>query len=141
MKDRPDYVIFGFTMVMVTLIASKALGIPVLGFVLHPRLIPSAAYPHILPLREAILQKMTQESMREKQGHFKIMKYIMDNTGAGTDTKAALQERRGLQLYKSYETSTWQELKDKNMPLIAPISKAMFGGKPGDWSENTVLTD
>ncbi len=87
-KERPGDLMFGFTMAMVTLIASEALGIPVLGFVLQSTSIPSAAYPPILPLREATLQKMTQEVVREKHDHFKMAEYIMDNAGAETDTRS-----------------------------------------------------
>mmetsp|Transcript_30357 Transcript_30357/g.64028 ORF Transcript_30357/g.64028 Transcript_30357/m.64028 type:complete len:617 (-) Transcript_30357:134-1984(-) len=145
-KERPDFLMFGFTMATVTLIASEALRIPVMGFVLQPTSIPSAAYPPILPLKESTLEKMSGDAVREKHDHFKMAKFLMDNAGGGigtgtTDTKSAMRTRRGLQPYKSYETSTWQELRDKNLPLIVPINATMFGGKPDDWSENTVLTD
>ena len=132
---------FGFTMATLTLIASEALRIPVMGFVLQPTSIPSSAYPPILPLKETTLKKMTQDAINEKHDQFKMAKFLMDNAGGLSDTKSALRRRRGLQAYKSYETSTWQELKDKNVPLIIPINETMFGGKPDDWSENSILTD
>lgn len=141
-RERPDFLMFGFTMATVTLVASEALGIPVMGFVLQPTSIPSAAYPPILPLREAALRKMvTDGDIAESHDEFKMLKYLMDNAGAGSCRRADLRRRRGLEEYKSYETSTWQELKDKDVPLIVPINETMFGGKPDDWSENSVFTD
>lgn len=142
-KERPDYLMFGFTMATVTLTVSEALGIPVLGFVLQPTSIPSSQYPPILPLQEATLKKMTQDCVDSKHDHFKMLKYLMDNVGGdkNINSKSSLRKRRGLEEYKSYKTSTWQELKDKNFPLIVPINETMFGGKPADWSENSIFTD
>ena len=47
------------------------------------------------------------ELRRTSTDRFKMEKYLMENAQVGSDTKAALRRRRGLQAYKSYETSTW----------------------------------
>uniref|UniRef100_A0A7S4MBL6 Glycosyltransferase family 28 N-terminal domain-containing protein n=1 Tax=Odontella aurita TaxID=265563 RepID=A0A7S4MBL6_9STRA len=140
---KPDLLMFGFTMASVTLIASEALGIPVAGFVLQPTSIPSSQYPPVLPLTEERFNLLTAETKEEKHDQFKKIKYAMENVGGKTNKSSleSLRERRGLELYSSYKKSTWQELKDKNFPLIVPINETLFGGKPKDWSENSVFTD
>jgi hypothetical protein len=42
---RPDLLCFGFTMAHIAMVASEALRIPLMGFVMQPTVIPSAQYP------------------------------------------------------------------------------------------------
>lgn len=148
---KPDYLMFGFTMVSISMIASEALGIPLLGFVLQPTSIPSIEYPPVIPLKEANYKKLTEDSIKQAHEHHHLIKYCMDNTPVVSKLKdlshdnvnglASLRERRGLHVFDGYEVNAWQELLDGNYPLIIPINETMYGGKPKDWSENTVFTD
>mmetsp|Transcript_49198 Transcript_49198/g.73149 ORF Transcript_49198/g.73149 Transcript_49198/m.73149 type:complete len:699 (+) Transcript_49198:42-2138(+) len=149
---KPDYLIYGFTMASLAMIASEALNIPLIGFILQPTSIPSCEYPPILPLKHETFVNLSDRDNMKEHSHFKMMKNMMEHVPTIYGTKDnrpiqlelgldALRERRGLEKFEGNEHNVWQQLLDGNYPLIIPINETMFGGKPKDWSENAVFTD
>eukprot|EP00548_Thalassiothrix_antarctica_P019250 CAMPEP_0194188208 /NCGR_PEP_ID=MMETSP0154-20130528/54107_1 /TAXON_ID=1049557 /ORGANISM="Thalassiothrix antarctica, Strain L6-D1" /LENGTH=759 /DNA_ID=CAMNT_0038908475 /DNA_START=32 /DNA_END=2311 /DNA_ORIENTATION=- len=144
-KLQPSLLIYGFTMASVATVISETLKIPLIGFILQPTSIPSEEYPPCLPLLEVNYKKLTKEKIlsRHKKNH--AMKHMMDNLGSivhNSDCMFEIRKRRGLEVNRRFETeSVFQQLKEKNYPMVIPINETMFGGKPKDWSENTVFTD
>ena len=146
---KPDYLMFGFTMATVTAIVSEALKIPIMGFVLQPTSIPSSSYPPTIPLREEVFNKLTDDEFLDRHDNFKLYKFIMESLELPEiidghlegQNLNSMRKRRGLEEHPGNGVNIWQELKEKNLPLIIPINETMFGGKPEDWSENAVFTD
>jgi hypothetical protein len=152
---RPDLLMFGFTMAQVTMIVSEALKIPLIGFVLQPTSIPSKAYPPVLPLNEAVFEAMSLEDNEKQHEIFNLVKHFMENSPL-TRNVNSMRERRALlpietshkeekhtlaNVGKLFGATTWRDLQAKNVPLVVPINETMFGGKPADWSSNSVFTD
>eukprot|EP00588_Corethron_pennatum_P029796 CAMPEP_0194317800 /NCGR_PEP_ID=MMETSP0171-20130528/14523_1 /TAXON_ID=218684 /ORGANISM="Corethron pennatum, Strain L29A3" /LENGTH=714 /DNA_ID=CAMNT_0039074521 /DNA_START=78 /DNA_END=2225 /DNA_ORIENTATION=+ len=141
-KLKPELLLYGFTMASITTVVSEALKIPLIGFMLQPTCIPSQQYPPTLPLKEKNYRLLTPEKNQQSHEKMASFKYLIENTPTPNfiDTMASMRRRRGLKPYAT-GTSVYQELKDKNYPLVVPIHEALFGGKPKDWSENAVFTD
>jgi len=136
---KPDLLIYGFTMTAVSMIISESLKIPLVGFLLQPTCIPSTQYPPCLPLLEKNYRKLTESAIAKKHKSSTFLKHIMDNGAVLGDSMASMRRRRDLKHFGS--TNVYQELRDKNYPLIVPVNETMFGGKPKDWSEKSVFTD
>ena len=159
-RDKPDLLMFGFTMAAVAMTVSEALKIPLLGFILQPTCIPTKRFPPILPLDQAAYERLTEVKGASSNKHQILahLKEIMENNPL-TNMLNTMRKRRGLTPMSrredgnsaivnilgslGYPTNckTWPELTRKNIPLIIPINETVFGGKPDEWSENTVFTD
>lgn len=159
-KEKPDLLMFGFTMAAVAMTVSEALKVPLLGFILQPTCIPTKRFPPILPLDQEAYERLAEAKGASANKHQTLahLKEIMENNPL-TNMLNTMRKRRGLAAMSRREDSnsafvnilgslgyptnckTWPELTRKNIPLIIPINETIFGGKPDEWSENTVFTD
>jgi sterol 3beta-glucosyltransferase len=135
---KPDALCYGFTMANIAMIASEVLGIPLIGFVLQPSCIPSKSYQPVIPidthgfgLIDSIESKMVTTGMQ--QG----IKKLMENNIFDPFLKK-MRAGRGL---PSLNKDCWEVLKEQDSAILVPINPVLFGGKPPDWSEHSVLSE
>jgi hypothetical protein len=153
---RPDLLCFGFTMAHIAMVASEALRIPLMGFVMQPTVIPSAQYPplHVTnqPKRLAHYRVAMSHAVGNHFRHTSLAsaKALMENNPL-TGLVTSMRRRRGLapvdglfsrrQLSAALHSNTWMQLQEQRVPLVCPVNKYAFGGKPKDWAPGSVFTN
>jgi len=128
--ERPDFIVFGFTLVHVAMIISESLQIPIVGFIfqwtqeIEPRANPDTLVDEIVgPMRLALNASAFNSVLRQ------VMERIPSRT---TPTLNALRTTRGLAPCPGdISASSYQdrELRHQQIPRIVPVCPAVLGGQ------------
>lgn len=133
--NKPSLIVFGFTLTSIAMIMSETFHLPMLGFILQPSCIPSENYQAVTPITTSkFAEKYTGHSM------LSWLKNLSENNLL-TQPLNNLRKKRGLASFSTNKSLTWEMMIAQNVPILVPINEICFGGKPRDWSENTVLSD
>eukprot|EP00667_Euglena_gracilis_P004177 EG_transcript_4196 len=137
---RPDVIVYGFTLANIAMIASEALQIPIIGFLLQPTVVPSNAYSPVTSLKDpksGIGKKVS--SLKTSHETLEKLRTLMEATPFDPNALNKMRHNRGLQ--KIPPGSSWKVLISQNAPIVVPINEECFGGKPDDWPPSAEFTN
>eukprot|EP00906_Rhabdomonas_costata_P013067 RCo018797 len=135
---KPDLLIYGITMLNISMIVSEVLQIPMIGFVLQPACIPSSDYPAIVPMPSGFIPLF--DKLEEKVTSHGVQKFLrkMMEDNPFSRTLSTMRKRRGL---PAIGGDAWRLAMVQKQPVVVPIPQATYGTRPSDWHENIVFTE
>ncbi|KAH9256293.1 hypothetical protein BASA81_005514 [Batrachochytrium salamandrivorans] len=138
---KPDYLVYGFTMVNIAMILSEVFHIPCCGFVLQPTSLPSKAYPPVATIDSHLISYIDGlEASVSNHGFLQKFKRWMEDDPIWRPL-SAMRERRGLRPFTGAKSETFSQLYANNAPIVIPINEVAFGGRPQDWPKSIQMTD
>jgi len=136
---KPDYVGYSFVTANIGIIISESLKIPCIGFILQPTVIPSKFYQPIASLTQTEVDREVKLSGFESHSTLKRIKRLWENN-IFSSRLDLMRTRRGL-MKINRKLNDFEIIQLQHLPFVVPIKPELFGGRPADWSNQSLLTE
>jgi len=128
LEERPDFIVFGFTMCHVGMVVGEALSIPIVAFLLQP--------DHKIQERKDISTTLdtllgpSRQAMNS-EGFNAVLMQLFEHMGAGGNISVnKLRTSRGLRTVPTGLTDSMEhfdEMQRQSVPIVVPISPIAMG--------------
>jgi len=143
LKDKgmaADMLVYGMTLTSIALIASEIHGMPAVGFILQPSLIPSSdpnwtAVQAIETHGKIGLLDSMEESLFTSQDSLAFWKKFAEKNPFASYNVNTMRGWFGLGT-----ADTWTAMREGSRPVVIPMRPGTFD-KPQDWWDDIILTD